>query len=142
VSVGVGVFVGVSVGVGVFVGVSVGVGVFVGVSVGVGVFVGVSVGVGVFVGVLVAVGVFVAVLVGVGVFVGVLVGVLVGDGHGGKLTDFAVLSVCSTRMVFTPALVAPTSSGPNEIELEFAVTVTRLPGISRKKPSDGMWSVT
>jgi hypothetical protein len=55
----------------------------------------------------VAVGVF----VGVGVSVGVAVGVGVG-GHDGKLSDFAGVKSCSTRMLFTPLRIWLMSSGP------------------------------
>jgi hypothetical protein len=67
------------------------------------------------VGTLVAVGVSVGVLVGTFVGVGVSVGVLVGvgvDGHDGKLSDFAGLKSCSTRMLFTPLRIWLMSSGP------------------------------
>ncbi len=114
--------------------------------VGVGVWVLVGVGVCVLVGV----GVFVLVDVGVGVLVGVdvLVGVAVAVGvavccsHGGKLADFALSTSVSTRIVLTPLRIWLMSRGPKSTVLEFAMTVWREPGISRKKPSPGLWSVT
>jgi hypothetical protein len=53
----------------------------------------------------------VGVCVGVGVSVGVAVGVGVG-GHDGKLSDFAGVKSCSTRMLFTPLRIWLMSSGP------------------------------
>ena len=52
-------------------------------------------------------------MVGVLVAVAVLVGVGVSScGHGGKLSDFSLVKLCSTRILFTPLRIWLMSSGP------------------------------